>query len=87
VYRLPESLLVANQLNRYLINSPILPDLIRDEGGGITLYVQHESPGVDKEANWLPAPDGPFFMALRLYYPTEQILSGEGQLPVLEAVR
>ncbi|MDM7923026.1 MAG: DUF1214 domain-containing protein, partial [Pyrinomonadaceae bacterium] len=86
MYKLPESLLVANPLNRYLINSPMLPDLIRDEDGGITLYIQHESPGADKEANWLPAPDGPFFMALRLYYPTERILRGEGQLPVLEAV-
>lgn len=87
MYKLPESLLVANPLNRYLINSPMLPDLIRDEDGGITLYIQHESPGADKEANWLPAPDGPFFMALRLYYPTEAILRGEGHLPVLEAVR
>ncbi len=87
MYKLPESLLVANPLNRYLINSPMLPDLIRDEDGGVTLYIQHESPGADREANWLPAPDGPFFMALRLYYPTEHILRGEGHLPILEAVR
>ncbi|MBX3291590.1 MAG: DUF1254 domain-containing protein [Acidobacteria bacterium] len=86
MYKLPESLLVANPLNRYLINSPMLPDLKRDEEGGVTLYIQHASPGADKEANWLPAPDGPFFMALRLYYPTEHILRGEGHLPVLEAV-
>jgi len=87
MYKLPESLLVENPLNRYLINSPMLPDLIRDEDGGITLYIQRESPEADKEANWLPAPDGPFFMALRLYYPTEAILRGEGHLPVLEAVQ
>lgn len=87
MYKLPESLLVANPLNRYLINSPMLPDLIRDADGGITLYIQHESPGADKEANWLPAPDGPFFMALRLYYPTEQILNGEGHLPELRTVK
>lgn len=87
MYKLPESLLVDNPLNRYLINSPMLPDLIRDDDGGITLYIQHESPGEDKEPNWLPAPKGPFWMPLRLYYPTERVLQGEGHLPVLEKVR
>ena len=61
MYELPASLLYANPLNRYLINSPMLPSLKRDADGGITLYVQNESPGADKEANWLPAPKGPFF--------------------------
>ena len=62
MYELPLSLLYANPINRYLINSPMLPNLKRDADGGITLYVQHESPGADKEANWLPAPSGPFFV-------------------------
>ena len=56
IYELPSSLLSANPLNRYLINSPMLPDLKRDADGGVTLYVQHESPGGEQEANWLPAP-------------------------------
>jgi hypothetical protein len=60
MYELPASLLYANPLNRYLINAPMLPNLKRDADGGITLYVQHESPGADKESNWLPAPSGPF---------------------------
>jgi hypothetical protein len=51
MYELPASLLYANPITRYLINSPMLPDLKRDPDGGITLYVQHKSPGAEKEAN------------------------------------
>ena len=61
MYELPQSLLVANPLNRYLINSPMLPQFKRDADGGLTLLIQNESPGKDKEANWLPAPKGPFY--------------------------
>jgi hypothetical protein len=56
MYRLPESLLVANPLERYLINSPMLPQLSLDADGGLTLHLQHESPGKDGRANWLSAP-------------------------------
>ena len=72
MYNLPESLLVANPLNRYLINSPMLPNLKRDADGGLTLYIQKDSPGKEKESNWLPAPDGPFWTALRLYWPRKK---------------
>jgi hypothetical protein len=41
-------------------------DLKRDADGGLTIYVQHDSLGKDKESNWLPAPDGPFLAAMRL---------------------
>src|SRR5215472_7853451 len=61
MYELPFRLLVANPLNRYLINSPMLPDLKGDADGGLTLYIQHDSPGKE-ESNWLPAPSGPFLM-------------------------
>ena len=47
MYSMPDRLLVANPLNRYLINSPMLPNLKRDANGSLTLYVQHESPGKD----------------------------------------
>jgi hypothetical protein len=76
MYELPSSLLTANPLNRYLINSPMLPDLKKDADGGITLYVQKDSPGKDKESNWLPAPDGPFFTILRLYWPQQDAIDG-----------
>lgn len=83
MYELPASLLVANPLDRYLINSSMLPNLQRDADGGITLYLQHESPGADKEANWLPAPNGPFWTTLRLYWPTPEALDGRWQQPPL----
>ena len=47
----------------------MLPQLKRDADGGLTLLIQNESPGKDKEANWPPAPMGPFIMYLRLYWP------------------
>jgi hypothetical protein len=53
---------VANLLDRYLINSPMLPQLRPDADGGFTLLIQNETPGKDKETNWLPAPKGPFFV-------------------------
>lgn len=87
LYELPASLLSANPLNRYLINSPMLPTLKRDTDGGITLHVQHESPGKDKETNWLPAPDGPFWLCLRLYWPKPEALDGRWTAPPLERKR
>lgn len=83
MYELPASLLTENPLNRYLINSPMEPGLVRDADGGITLYVQHESPGKDKEANWLPAPKGPFFMVMREYWPKPEALDGSWVAPPL----
>ena len=84
MYELPASLLYANSINRYLINSPMLPDLKRDAGGGITLYVQNESPGKDKKSNWLPAPKGQFFAVLRLYWPKAEAVSGQWKAPPLQ---
>ncbi len=61
--------LVANPLNRYLINSAMLPSMKTNPDGSLTLYLQNASPGKDKESNWLPAPDGPMFVVMRLYWP------------------
>ncbi|WP_426281663.1 DUF1254 domain-containing protein [Lysobacter soli] len=83
MYEMPQSLLVANPIDRYLINSPRLPSLKKDADGGVTLYIQNESPGKDKEANWLPAPKGPFMMAMRLYWPKEEALEGKWTAPTL----
>jgi hypothetical protein len=84
MYELPESLLVANPINRYLLNSPMLPQFKRDADGGVTLHIQNESPGKNKEANWLPAPKGPFVMFLRLYSPKEEALEGKWTAPALQ---
>lgn len=84
MYDEPQSLLVANPLNRYLINSPMLPQLKRDADGGLTLIIQNESPGKDKEANWLPAAKGPFSMIMRLYWPKEAATDGKWKQPPLQ---
>ena len=83
MYEAPKSLLYANPLDRYLINSPMLPSLKRDTDGGLTLIIQNESPGKEKEANWLPAPKGPFVMAMRLYWPKEPALNGKWTAPAV----
>jgi hypothetical protein len=62
-------LLVKNPINRYLINSPMLPAMKKDADGSLTLYIQKDSPGADKEANWLPAPDDTIYLVMRLYWP------------------
>ena len=85
MYELPASLLTENPIDRYLIHSPMEPNLVRGADGGITIYVQHQSPGKDKEPNWLPAPKGPFFMALRQYWPKPEALDGSWRVP--QAVR
>lgn len=87
MYQLPESLLVDNPINRYLINSPMLPKLKMDADGGLTLYIQHESPGKDLESNWLPAPKGPFSAYLRIYWPAEAALNGSWTAPKLQTAK
>ncbi len=62
-------LLIKNPLDRFLINSPMLPNMKKNDDGSLTLYLQKDNPGPDKESNWLPAPDGPMFLAMRLYWP------------------
>jgi hypothetical protein len=86
LYELPASLLSANALNRYLINSAMLSGLKRDSDGGITLHVQSASPGADAESNWLPAPSGPFFCVLRLYWPGPEALDGRWAAPQMQQV-
>jgi hypothetical protein len=63
--------LIENPINRYLVNSPMLSGMKTNSDGSLTLYIQNKPPGPDKEANWLPAPDGPIYMVMRLYWPKE----------------
>jgi hypothetical protein len=62
-------LLIENPINRYLVNSPMLSNMQKDPDGSLTLYIQKDSPGKVKEANWLPAPNGPIYLVMRLYWP------------------
>lgn len=74
-------LLVANPLDRYLVNSRMLNELARDEDGGITLLIGQSRPEGTSSANWLPAPAGPFNCVLRLYLPGQAALSGQWRRP------
>lgn len=69
MYYSDSQLLVENPINRYLVNTSMVPDMKKNTDGSLTIYMQHESPGKDKESNWLPAPDGPIYLALRMYWP------------------
>lgn len=60
---------VTNPLNRYSISAR--QKLKENADGSVDLYIQNESPGADKESNWLPAPKGKFQLMLRLYWPSE----------------
>jgi hypothetical protein len=62
-------LLIQNPIDRYLINSPMLPGMKKNPDGSLTIWIQKASPGKGKESNWLPAPDGPIYLVMRLYWP------------------
>lgn len=62
-------LLIENPIGRYLINSPMLPDMKKNDDGSLTLYISKAGPGKELESNWLPAPDGTIYLVMRLYWP------------------
>ena len=76
-------LLVANPLKRYLLNSTTLDTYKYGPDGSLTFYLSHESPGPDKESNWLPAPNGPFYGIFRVYMPGDAVLNGTWKKPSL----
>ena len=69
----------ANPLNRFAVSSWM--PLKNNADGSLDLYFQHESPGADRQANWLPAPTGAFNLALRLYAPNFDALTGKWTAP------
>ena len=75
--------LIHNPLDRYLINSAMLPELKKNADDSITLYLQNKSPGKEKESNWLPAPDGKMFVVMRLYIPDTQVVEGNWEAPAM----
>ena len=70
---------VANPLNRFAVSS-WMPFHFNPDGS-LDLYFQNESPGNGKEANWLPAPKGPFNLTMRLYAPKSEALTGQWNPP------
>jgi hypothetical protein len=75
---------VDNPINRYAIGDR---DKLKFEEGSLTLYVQHESPGKDKESNWLPAPKDEFNLFMRLWWPKKEVLNGTWKPPAVERLK
>ena len=78
---------VANPINRYSISAR--QNLKSNKDGSVDLYIQKDSPGADKESNWLPAPSGKFQLMMRLYWPNERnpsILDGSWKPPAVKKV-
>lgn len=75
--------LAANAIDRYQISSTMLPSLERDADGGVTIFLQREAPPEDQAANWLPAPDGPFYLVMRLYWPKPEAYDGTWTPPLI----
>ncbi|HEX4308295.1 MAG TPA: DUF1254 domain-containing protein [Solirubrobacterales bacterium] len=85
MYSVPEYLLVANPIDRYSIGDRT-PGLEIAEDGSLTILMQTDSPGPDRESNWLPTPTGDFRPIMRMYGPRESVLDGGYALPAIEKV-
>ncbi len=78
--------LVENEINRYLINSTT-KGLVRDANGGLTITIRRDKPEDPvQRANWLPAPEGKFYLTLRLYWPKQEALDGRWTPPFVQKV-
>jgi len=80
MYSIPQRFLVENPIKRYSIGSNT-PGLKTNDDGSLVIYVSANSPGKDKESNWLPAPSGPFWTVLRNYGPDDSIINGTYKRP------
>lgn len=76
---------VGNALNRFAVSSWM--PLQTNADGSLDLYFQSESPGKDKESNWLPAPTGPFNLTMRVYGPKSDALTGKWNPPAVHRVQ
>jgi hypothetical protein len=86
MYDLKDFNLVENPIKRYSIGDRTA-GLQYGKDGSLTLYVQKDSPRKDKESNWLPAPDRPFCMTMRLYGASEEALDGTWKMPTVASER
>ena len=77
-----EGFQVANALNRFAVSSWM--PFRYNADGSLDLYFQNDSPGKDREANWLPAPKGPFNLTMRLYGPKSEALTGKWNPPAIQ---
>jgi hypothetical protein len=80
-------LFIENPLDRYLLNSDMTARFKQEEDNSLVLHIGKDSPGKDLESNWLPAPDGPFYVVMRLYGPEEAALEGRWTPPKAKKVK
>jgi hypothetical protein len=85
LYDAKKRLMVENKLNRYKIGSA--DKLTAEKDGSTVLYIQAESPGKDKEPNWLPAPKEPYYLLMRMYQPDIEVLNGQYEIPGVIAAK
>jgi len=81
----PQSFFVANPINRFAVSSWM--PFKKNADGSLDIYIQNQSPGKDKESNWLPAPEGDFNLTMRMYWPKEKdptILNGSWKPPAVK---
>jgi hypothetical protein len=84
MYDTRDCMLVPNPIDRFAIGDRT-PGLAHDDDGGLTLFLQHAEPSDARaRANWLPAPPGTFYLCLRAYLPTTDMLEGRYELPAIE---
>ena len=80
-----EGFTVATPTNRYTLGDR--SNLKPNADGSLDIYLQSESPGADKESNWLPTPAQPFSLHARLYSPRETAIDGSWAMPPVEKVK
>lgn len=85
MYDASDKMLVDNEINRYKVGTDTQGLKVAADGS-ITIPISHKKPQCENAANWLPAPQGGFYVLLRLYQPKEEVLSGKWQLPQLNKV-
>ena len=74
--------LVQNPIDRWAMGS-LTGEYMLADGGSLEIYIQHESPGAEKEANWLPAPKDEFTLVFRTYSPSENLINQTWEMPGL----
>lgn len=77
---------IDNPIRRYGIGN-MAEKLQANPDGSLTLYIQHDPPGMDKEVNWLPAPKEGFFLMMRMYQPEERMFRGDYIVPPLQPLQ
>lgn len=83
MYKLPEQLLIDNEIDRYVIGSST-KGLQYNEDGSLDVYIQKENPGKDRMSNWLPAYNGPFSLQARIYWPEPTALNPLYEMPAVQ---